>query len=566
VRAECPAGEWAEAGACVPAAEAFTASGGTTYVVAQRDPAASDANPGTAERPWRTISRALRAGVLRAGDAVLIREGVYRESLAPRSGGTSSARVTIAAYPGESVVVSGADVVADWRRQPDGTWRRPWTGPPMPSYSDDPVFRRELVVADGAVMRPADSRRGLGPGRFFVEGTPEAPVAIVARFDGDRLPRVVEVAHRMSLFAPEGPDPYAECGDASTPGFFRLVGLTFRHAANRAQWGAVCLGREGALVEDIRVEWTNGLGIDVSGRGHTIRRTRADLNGQMGWGGSCEACFLEDDAAVGNNWKGHDPFWEAGGGKWTHTSGTVIRRFYAAHNGGPGIWLDIDNDRNTVEGCLAVGNEVAGIMVEFRTTRTLVQHNVVAGSRWLAWSGTGLLSQAASRNAFVHNTIVANEGTGLWLRLDPDRRAPDGQNVVAANRIAGNATSGEEAREVSVEGTSPENVRTTRFEGNAYGRLGRGVFRSTFFLSPVAGAEAGFRSDDLAMWRRLTGGDRDARLVGPDSDVPAGPVGPVDAGAPGTGVLPFDRAGADSARVRASGDWRGAPPAPAWPQ
>lgn len=563
----CPAGEWFARGACVPAEVAFVGPGGTSYVVDAGHPDADDANPGTAARPWRTISRATRPGTLRPGDAVVIRAGTYRESITPRSGGTGpDARITFAAYPGDEVVVSGADPADDgWQRQSDGTWRRPWAGPPMHAYSDDPTFRREMVVVGGRVLRPAVQRSALERGTFWAEGTDEAPRALVASFSRIRAGGV-EVAHRTRLFWPEGPDPYAECGDPATPGWLRVVGLTFRHATNRAQWGAFCAGSVGGLVEDVRVEWTNGLGIDVGGRRHTFLRTRADLNGQLGWGGGCHGCLFEETTSVGNNWKGHDPFWEAGGGKWVGTTDSVIRRHYSAHNGGPGIWLDIDNHRNTVEGCLVVGNEVAGIMLEFETTQTLVQHNVVAGTRWRSWSGTGVLSQAASQNAYLHNTVVENGGTGLWLRLDPDRRAPDGDNVVVNNWIVGNATSGEEAREVSVEGTGLAHVRSNRFEGNAYGRLGRDVFRSTFFAYPVPSLPSGLRSDDLARWQDVVDGDRRARLVGERTRVEASDLGPLTAGAPGSGPRPHVQIGADPTRVRARGDWQDAPPAPDWPR
>ena len=560
--ADCPAGTVATDAGCRSPAEAWTAPGGTAFVVAQTE-GASDRNPGTAARPFRTISRAL--GAVGPGDAVVVRAGVYRESLRPRVGGREGAFVTVAAAPGAAVVVSGADPASDWEPLGGGLWRRAWPGAGLPTYRDDPTFRRELVVANGRVLRPVTDARDLAPGRFLVEGPPESPTAVRVSLEG--RPGGLEIADRSVLFAPRAPDG-TECGDAATPGYFRLVGLVFRHASNLAQHGAVCLGSAGTLVEDVRVEWTNGRGIDVSGRGHVVRRTQADLNGQLGWGGACRGCLIEDGSAVGNNWKGHDPFWEAGGIKLVRTTDTVVRRFYAAHNDGPGIWLDIDNDRNTVEGSLSVGNEVAGVMLEYATTRTLVQHNVVAGTRWRAWSGAGILSQAASANALVHNTVVANEGSGVWLRLDPDRRAPDGRNVVAGNRIVGNGTArveGAEAREIQVEGTSRAHVRSTRFEANAYGRLGGRPSRSTFFVHPTR-APGGFRSEDLAAWRRLIGGDRDAQLVGPAEGMRVGRLGPVDAGAGRTAVVPYARAGADPSVVRAGGDWRNAPSRPAWPR
>lgn len=563
VPASCEAGTVRVGERCQAAEVAFVGENGTSYVVDNQHPSASDQNPGTATAPWRTISRA--AAVLRPGDAVIIREGVYRESITPRTGGTGPrSRITYAAYPGETVVVTGADLADGWRRQSNGMWRRAWTGPSMETYSDDPVFRREILAVGGRMMRRVDADGPLSAGQYRVEGPSEAPIALVARFETDRLPTPTEVGHRTHLFWPEGPDPYADCGDPEMPGWFRIVGLTFQHAANRAQWGAVCVGSLGSLVEDVRVEWTVGQGIDVSGRNHVFRRTRADYNGQIGWGGSCTGCVIEDGSAVGNNWAGHDPFWEAGGIKLSHTTDTVVRRHYAAHNDGPGIWLDIDNARNTIEGCLVVGNEVAGIMLELNTTETLVQHNVVAATRWRSWSGAGVLTQAASRNAVLHNTLTANQGTGLWLRLDPSRRAPDGSNVVAHNLIAGNAASEEEAREISVEGTSPAHLRTTSFVSNRYGRLGADTYRSTFYAWPVDGEPAGFRGERLDIWERVVG-EEDAQYLSHRSHAPVGSLPRVSVGAPGTSAMSFEAAGANRALVRAEGNWRGAPARERWP-
>jgi parallel beta-helix repeat protein len=304
------------------------------------------------------------------------------------------------------------------------------------------------------------------------------------------------------LFDPIGDDPYSDCSDPTAPGWLRIVGLTLRHAANRAQWGALCAGSEGSLVEDVRVEWTIGMGVDGSGSRHVFRGVKSDFNGQAGWGASCSSCIFEDGTAVGNNWRGHDLFWEAGGGKWNDTHNTVIRRFTAIANDGPGIWLDGQNSDNTIEDCVVEGNEGAGIMLELETTRTLVQNNVVRRTRWREWTGTGILSQAANRNVLLHNTVVENEGTGIWIRLDPLRRAPEGGNAIVNNWVVGNAAGSEnEAREISVEGEDVASVRSNRMEGNAYGRpSGNSVLRSTFFAVPSPDGTS-FRSSDLDAWR-----------------------------------------------------------------
>jgi hypothetical protein len=63
----------------------LTSALAATYVVDQRAPNAADTNPGTREAPFKTIGEACE--IARAGDTVLIRPGIYRESLIPRNSG-----------------------------------------------------------------------------------------------------------------------------------------------------------------------------------------------------------------------------------------------------------------------------------------------------------------------------------------------------------------------------------------------------------------------------------------------------------------------------------------------
>jgi hypothetical protein len=328
-----------------------------------------------------------------------------------------------------------------------------------------------------------------------------------------------------------------ECGDERQPGGIRVVGLTFRHAANRAQWGAVCAGGHESLIEDVTVEWTNGAGFDTSGRGHTFRRNRALNNGQIGFVGSCDGCVFEHNEAAHNNWKGYDPFWEAGGGKWTRSSGSVWIRHLAHHNDGPGLWLDIDNHDNAILDGTFHANQAAGIFLEYRTTGTRVEGNTVTGTRWRAWTGTGILSQAAGGNLIRHNTVAGNEGGGIWLRLDPDRRAPEGHNRVEHNVVAGNASGATgEAREMAVEDETPEGVRTNAFTGNVIGFVPPTGERSSFFVRPEPGNPAHHRGSDLPRWRALVRSDGD-RLMDAAEALTRAPDGTLrsavpDAGAP----------------------------------
>ena len=70
-----------------------------------------DSGPGTSERPWRTVQRALDR--LRPGERALVRAGTYGEDLLMRRAGTARAPITVAAAPGARVVLHPASSSGD---------------------------------------------------------------------------------------------------------------------------------------------------------------------------------------------------------------------------------------------------------------------------------------------------------------------------------------------------------------------------------------------------------------------------------------------------------------------
>jgi hypothetical protein len=79
-----------------------------TYYVDQDHPQASDDNAGTEESPWKTINHA--AKVLRAGDTVVVKKGIYdvgvsanwaTPAVAPVNAGTVDAPITFQACRGQ---------------------------------------------------------------------------------------------------------------------------------------------------------------------------------------------------------------------------------------------------------------------------------------------------------------------------------------------------------------------------------------------------------------------------------------------------------------------------------
>ncbi len=78
----------------------------TDYYVDTSNPAASDANPGSAASPWKTISKANQTLV--AGDTAYIKHGTYSDYVAPVNSGTASSLITYRNFSNDVVVVQNA--------------------------------------------------------------------------------------------------------------------------------------------------------------------------------------------------------------------------------------------------------------------------------------------------------------------------------------------------------------------------------------------------------------------------------------------------------------------------
>jgi len=83
--------------------------GPTEYYVATTG---DDGDSGAFDAPFRTIQHA--AGIARPGDTIYVRGGTYRETITPARSGNALAEITFKAYPGETVTVSGANLLSGW--------------------------------------------------------------------------------------------------------------------------------------------------------------------------------------------------------------------------------------------------------------------------------------------------------------------------------------------------------------------------------------------------------------------------------------------------------------------
>jgi hypothetical protein len=427
---------------------------GATFIVAQGHPQAGDDNPGTPERPLKTIAKA--AGLVQPGDTVLVRAGVYRECIPFQKSGTAEAPISFVAEPMGSAVVTGADPITGWEKVPGDApiYRVPWNhqfiiawdeGVPVEHHPGDaPLWgRAEQVIVDSKQALPsltlADLTRAWHEHSGAIkEGKPSPvlrpPVANLGGPFAGMFAADTRQKKELYLWLADGSDPNKHGVEASTRGALfgvnpwanpkgvqhvRLCGLLFRYGATFPQRPAVWMHGGNNLAEHCVIEDMAGGGIGVNG---TLRHCIIRNCGQTGGGAGGTGFLNEDSLWEGNCWKPINRGWDAGGFKLAWANGGVFRRCLFRRNGGPGLWFDIHVRNVTVAECGFQENEGSGLFIEISrdisVTRNLAVGNgsgVVGKLGFEAWS-TGGIHIAESENCLVaFNTCVGNKD-GITFR------------------------------------------------------------------------------------------------------------------------------------------------------
>lgn len=455
-----------------------------------------------ADVQFRTISEsATKAG---PGDTVMIHGGIYRETVTVETSGTAEKPIRFEAASGERVVVTGADEIREWRKEPKGNiysaawphrfleWSKSGTHP------DDNYHRMigrcEQVFALGLPLLHVLDRPSLTRGTFFVD----AGRLFVCPRDGadySKEPPLVEASARQVIWHNKG-------------AHIHLRGLRFRYAANMAQRGAVQFEGDNGLAEDCTFESTNSSGASFVAKGLTVRRCTFQDNGQLGFGAARAHNLLFTECVVrNNNVKGFDRGWEAGGDKLVLCRGAVLEKSQFIGNRGNGVWFDIGNETCEVRNCLIADNEDCGIFYEI--SYGLNAHdNVIVGNGFGetpgSWGAGAGISLSSSPDCLIERNLMIGNREGFAFReqgrttprIDDDKERPIWNhdqvirnNVMALNRDAQvwgwfdlddgrlwPAAMQEATEKKSGSGLTLEKLAFT-FEGNLYGaRPWQGLF------------------------------------------------------------------------------------------
>ena len=366
------------------------------------------------DHQFRTIGEAAR--VAGPGDTVLVHTGVYREAVTVGTGGTAAEPIRFEAAPAANVVVTGADRLTGWRKEPGSDavysvlWPFTFLGGPTHTHPDDDyhllIGRAEQVFVKNYPLHQVLHRDALSRGDFFADL--DAKRLYVWSAGGEDLNAVpVEASTRAVLWG-------------CTGGYVSVRGIRFRYAANAAQQGAIRIAGRHDVVQDCTVERTNGSGATFVATDITVERCTFQDNGQVGFGAArADRLRLTDCLIRNNNVKDFSRGWEAGGLKIVLSRHPVLDHCRILENRGAGVWFDIGNEDAEVSRCLIADNEDAGIFSEI-SFGLHAHDNVIVGNGLAdtpgGWGAQAGICLSSSPGCLVERNLLVGNREGFDFR------------------------------------------------------------------------------------------------------------------------------------------------------
>lgn len=356
-------------------------------------PDADDTNPGTADRPLKTIAKAadiaVQNNLRKMSTRVLIAPGIYRESISVESKTSlTDAPMQFEAKQQGTATIAGSDVWTGWKKQGATNvythpWPYKWGVVPYPKGWEGNVVlqpivrRREMIFINSQSLTQVLSEKELKEGTFFVSEQ-TATVSLVPPPHAAVETGTVEVAVRPGLF-------FVERAQNLT-----VQGLTFMHGNSPVGVTTVIFNNcSDLLVEDCQFVWNNWSAMTFMSAApyssHSViaRRNVANYNGAIGLAASrVKDLLYEDNETSYNNWRGalgQFYSWEAGGMKHLFVHGGIYRRHRAVSNQAPGMWFDTDCANIEIDDALCSRNQM-GMFLEASEGPTTVTNSTIAHS------------------------------------------------------------------------------------------------------------------------------------------------------------------------------------------
>ena len=410
---------------------------------------ANDNNPGTKDKPLKTINAAAR--LAEPGTKVIIKGGEYRETVKPARGGNDEkTMICYEAAEGESVVIKASVIITKFKQSTDwsyvgflsnelppegmAVWEIDIEPDDFRGYNPfcavniihDRLFieydktdmttylnRRGMVFIDGKALKqvPLFGHMSREAGTYWVESNGQK---IHVRLPGDANPydHKVEITNREQCFAPDVP----------FLSYIRINGLICAHAANGApvpQRGSISAYRgHHWIIENCTIDWSNTVGIDCGNecwhhepvkdqilgfnilRGNTIRDVGVCGIAAM----NTKNLLIEDNLIEGTGWQRMELSWEAGGIKVHNAENALFRRNVISKTiGCDSIWMDVENYNCRLTGNLLIDGIKSREHIFMECSRdreTMIDNNII-------WNVEG---------RFDVNSIPKEQGSSGWYK------------------------------------------------------------------------------------------------------------------------------------------------------
>lgn len=442
----------------------------STYFVDCNNKKASDTGNGSFEVPFKTIAVAAQKAI--PGDVITVREGIYRERVAPAVGGKTGKPITYQAYPGEEVIIKGSNI---WEPEYTSESKHPgiYKAPiPESLFKNRPnPFLIGISIAGGdrnIVARPTTEEKMLHTlGQIFINGKPAIQVQTVKEmrekpnswivgkegkyisinFPVNQKPSecLVELSVRNRIFAPK------------RRGLTHITvrGFIMEHCANQGpfpQTGALSV-RSGRnwIIENNTIRYAKTIGLDcgsetwdtknlkettkedkklILGGKHIIRNNTISDNGLSGISGWNHSGTKILNNIVERNNRLHFPGgiakWEEWGAIKLHCTNSIIEGNLVRNNHEFGIWIDNGFNNAIIRRNVVINNKGAGIFLELGggKGRCVVDNNIVIGTKpeGKSYPGHGFYSHDASNITVANNLFYKNSGTSILMRTITDRK------------------------------------------------------------------------------------------------------------------------------------------------
>lgn len=500
----------------------------------------SDANGGSATRPVRTISAALR--IAPSGGTIVVHAGVYHEAVIV----PPQKRITIQPAPGEEVWLDGAEPVSGWRAE-TGVWIKDgWTL----KLDSSPTYT--AGASDGAsagwqFVNPAYPMAA-HPDQLWVGGAQLTEVATRAQVKAGTF--FVDKSRSQLVI---GSDPTGKPVEASTltqamsirsaGTVVRGIGVR-RYATSVPQMGTVVVAAPDVTVSDVTIRDNSTTGLYTWSLRTTVSRVSVIGNGLLGAGAStADGLKVDHLLSVGNNAQRFNRAPVSGAFKVTRTRDVDVKDSAFLDNFGQGPWFDESVYDITFTGNDVVGNTGHGLVLEL-SEKAVIADNVVSRN---ALNGIYVIDTGNVQ--IWNNTAVGNDRNIAITQdkrrasdtsaagHDPRQPLPDPtvpwitRNTVVVNNVVGDA---EGNCLVCVEDFSKVFTgaqMVSRSDGNLYSRPA--ITAPTWFGVWSRGAGDPTVTNSLALFTTATGQDAHSKLIDGRSVVDAGyqVLGDVIAGA-----------------------------------